>query len=484
MSYKQKEYIIVGAGVLIFFVLVWAWSRIFLFLPFNYDTGYYLSFAERIYEGLKPYLDFEIHYPPVGIYYFAFFRHLLGGDPTLYRFSLLLAEIFSAFLFFLLSSFFIKSKALRFTGTLLFLLLYLSYDGDSFVLEYFVTIFTIASILFLLRNRKSRFFTFFSGIFFLLAIMSKQYAVVIFPAIVFLLFKPDDSHSIDYRAGAIRFVVFISGLFVAFLAIVSFLGINIWDFVVQLSWTDYANLRAMKMFFSLLSLRNIWFVFVLTLGFYMLWKNFRFGTFILLSLFILNLIPTFVKVYAHYYQLPLPYALLLLISIIEYYFIEGQGKKRNIFENVMIFLIGLALSINILFAIHVPVYYSSNKDFQDYLYEKLYSKYNFNRKTLAETLEMAKKINEILPAGTRVVVINEPSYSFLCGFRPPEDKKGDRFLSWSTIGKYDFNKIDNIVWFDGSLDYATFLRTVSENYIKVSSLSFSDKSRVEIWKKK
>lgn len=484
MSCKQKKYIIAGAGILIFFLLVWAWSCVFLFLPFNHDAGYYLSCAERIHEGSKPYIDFEIHYPPVGIYYFALFRHLLGGNPTSYRVALLLSEILSAFLFFLLSGAFIKNMSLRITGTLLFLILYLSYDGGFFVLEYFVTIFTIASVLFLLRNRKSRLISFLAGIFFLLAIMSKQYAVVTFPVIVFLLFKPDYSHSIDYRAGAIRFVVFMSGFFVAFLAIVSFLGINIWDFVVQLSWTDYVKPRAMTMFVHLLSLRNIWFVFVLTLGFYMLWKNFRFGTFILLSLFILNLIPTFVKVYAHYYQLPLPYALILLISIIEYYFIEEQGGKRNIFENMMMFVTGLTLSITILFAIHVPVYYSLNKDSQNYLYEKLYSKYNFNRKTLAETLEMAKKINEVLPAGTRVAVINEPSYSFLCGFRPPEDKIGYRFLGWRTIREYDFDKIENVVWFDGSFDYVTFLKAVSESHVKVSSISFSDKDRVEIWKRK
>jgi hypothetical protein len=484
MSYKQKEYIIVGAGVLIFFVLIWAWSYIFLFLPFNYDAGYYLSCAERIYEGLKPYLDFEIHYPPVGIYYFVFFRHLLGGDPTSYRVALLLVEILSAFLFFLLSGSFIKSKALRLTGTLLFLLLYLSYDGGFFVLEYFVTIFTIASILFLQRDRKSRLFTFLAGIFFLLAIMSKQYAVITFPILVFLLVKPDDNHSIDYSAGAIRFVFFIAGFFLAFLAIVSFLGINIWDFIVQLKGTGYGKTGAVKMFVSLLSLRNIWFIFVFLLGFYMLWRNFQFGTFLLLSLFILNLIPTFVRGYAHYYQLPLPYALIFLIGIIEYYFLEGQGKKRNIFENVTIFLTGLTLSITILSAIHVPLYYSLSKESQNYLYEKLYSKYNFNRKTLSDTLKMAKKINEILPAGSRVAVINEPSYSFLCGFMPPEDKNGYRFIGRITTGEYDLGKIDNIVWFDGLFDYATFLRTVSENHVMVSSLSFSDKSRVEIWKRR
>jgi hypothetical protein len=97
---------------------------------------------------------------------------------------------------------------------------------------------------------------------------------------------------------------------------------------------------------------------------------------------------------------------------------------------------------------------------------------------------MAKKINEILPAGTRVAVINEPSYSFLCGFGPPEDKNGYRFIDRGTIGEYDLGKIDNIIWFDGSLDYATFLKAVSENHFKVSSLSFSDKDRVEIWKRK
>jgi len=484
MSYKQKKYIIAGAGILIFFILVWAWSCIFLFLPFNHDAGYYLSCAERIYEGSKPYLDFEIHYPPVGIYYFALFRHLLEGDPTLYRFSLLLAEILSAFLFFLLSGAFIKNMVLRFTGTLLFLLLYLSYDGGFFVLEYFVTIFTITTILFLLRDRKSRLFTLLAGIFFLLAIMSKQYAVVTFPVIVFLLFKTNNSFPVDYRTGAMRSVFFIIGFFFAFFAIVPFLGINIGDFISQLTGAGYGKIGALKMFVHLLSLRNMWFVLVFLLGFYMLWRNFLSGTFLLLSLFILNLIPTLVRGYAHYYQLPLPYALILLISIIEYYFIEEHGKKRNIFENMMMFLTGLALSITILFAIHVPVYYSLNKDSQNYLYEKLYSKYNFNRKTLAETLGMAKKINEILPVGTRVAVINEPSYSFLCGFRPPEDKNGYRFIGQGSIGEYDLDKIDNIIWFDGSLDYATFLKAVSESHVKVSSFSFSDKNRVEIWKRK
>lgn len=472
--------------VLLSSVLIWSWWTIF-YIPLNPDAGYCLSSAERIYEGWKPYRDFHVHYTPVGLYYFALFRKILGEGYVVYKIAFLVVELCSAALMFLLSGSVVKNRILRFAGTLLFLLLYLAYDGKHIVLEYFVVVFSLITILLLNINTKKWFFrSFFAGIFFLLTVMSKQYGVIIIPVLIILLFKDPEDFSLNFKLGAMRTAIFLIGFFSALFIMVSYLDIDFLSFITQVSGRDYydkwgtakgiANGRdyydkwgiakgIAKMVISLFSWRNVWFIFVLLLSFAITVRKFQFNSFIILLLCILSFGPLYVQTYPHYYQLILPYSVILLLSIVEYYFLSKPRLKRNWFETTCLFFLCISLLFTISFTLKETIYFSLNKE------------------TIQESLEISKRINKILPAGSPVLVINEPVFSYLCNFRPPTKENGYGFLYLENLKDFNFMKIENILWFDGfRIDYKNFLPKVEKTHKKISEFSISGNKKVEIWK--
>jgi len=177
ISSLQEKDITAASIILLSSFLIWSWWTIFS-IPYDDDAGYYLSVAERINEGWKPYKDFCLHYTPVGLYYFAIFRKVFGGGYDVYKIAFLFVELCSAALLFVLSGSVVKNRPLRFAGALIFLLLYQAYEGNEIILEYFVVTFSLMTVsLLIIRKRTWYFPTFFAGTSLLLTVMSKQYGL-------------------------------------------------------------------------------------------------------------------------------------------------------------------------------------------------------------------------------------------------------------------------------------------------------------------
>lgn len=475
---KLSTYAMVALSVVLGLFFAIEWWTIMRFSPLNVDAGYYLSCAERIVEGWKLYGDFTVAYPPVGLYYFALFRTLFGEGYIVYRCALLSIEIISACLMFLLSGLVVKNSALRLLGTLLFLVICFAYEGSSICLEFFVTTFSILTILLLESNERKYLFPFLAGISFLLAVMSKQYGVAILPVVLVLLFKNGHESFFSIPSGARRAVLFLMGSLSGLLIFIFSLNINLMEFLWQISGTSYVRNGIAAMVQSLLNVNNIWLMSVMLLSITIIFRRFQFNLLLIIALFVLNLTPLYVRTYAHYYQLLLPYGVILLMVIVESFFLQKPRMGRRRFETLLMLLIGISLSTGIVYASFFPAYYHLGGAFKEYLY------HNFNREwgTIGDSLELAEKINKIVPPGSRALLINDPTFSYLCKFRPPTKKNGYAFVFNENIKDFDMNKIGNIIWFDGTrVDYKTFIDTVKESHRNIYNIAYPRNHHIEIW---
>jgi len=473
ISSPREEDIAVATIVLLSSILIWSWWTTF-FIPYGDDAGYYLSVAERINEGWRPYKDFYLHYTPVGLYYFAIFRELLGDGYDAYKIAFLIAELCSAGLVYLLSGSVIKNRILRFAGALLFLLLYLAYEGNDIVLEYFVVVFSLITILLLnIRTRQWFFPPFLAGLFLLLTVMAKQYGVAIIPALLVLLLKDPEGASLNLRLGIRKIAIFLLGFFVSLFLILSYFGVDVSRFLSQVSGEGHGPWGVMTMIRSMWSWRNVWFILVVFLSLVIAVRKFHLTSFIILLLCILSFSPLYVRTYLHYYQLILPYAVILLMGIVEYYFLLNPRGTRNVFEAACLFFLCVSLLFSISFAVKDTIHFSLHKE------------------GIQESLMISRKINAILPSGSPVLVMNEPVFTYLCNFKPHVKKDGyvwlykNGYTNFNNLDQFDFMRADNIVWFDGwRVDYKYFLPRVEKTHNKIAEFRVSGNKKVEIWKRR
>jgi 4-amino-4-deoxy-L-arabinose transferase-like glycosyltransferase len=255
----MKKHIYLPFIMVLSSVLIWSWWIIFYRIPLNPDGGYYLSVAERICEGWKPYRDFHVAYPPAGFYFFALFRKIFGEGYIAFKAALLSIGIISFFCFYLLSGLLVKDRRLRIAGGLFFLLLSLAYDGNGIFLEPFVTVFSMISILLLSIDTKKYYISaFFAGTSFLLACMSKQYGILILPCLIILFFKDVEGLSLNFRKVMLKTMFFFAGFSIGLFLMLFYLNINMTEFILQLSGRGYGSAGIVKLVKSLVRPENIW----------------------------------------------------------------------------------------------------------------------------------------------------------------------------------------------------------------------------------
>ena len=489
----QIQYRIWASIIIVTAIILWTWWAIFTFVPFNADAGYYLSCAERICEGWKPYKDFRVAYPPVGLYYYALFNNILGGGLVAYRVSLFTIQILSSVLVYLLGGLLIKQRLFRLLAALLFLYLYQAYDGRHFVIEYFVVTFSIVTLLLLTPNISSRLIpSFLAGVAWLLTVMSKQYGIVILPVIILLMFRDKNHFTVSLGRPSLRILMFILGFSLALWLLLQYLQMNIWVLSLQLKGTGYAWLGYKPLLKSLFKLRHLWYIVVLIVALYIFLKKPTFNMSIVLALFALNLVPLYVRIYPHYYQLSLPYATILLIMILEQFLSGGSmlGGRRH--EIIVMLVLALLLSSTIAHALHKPLSYTLSYGLTFFWGDTsgtwpASGVTPSSRKrliTISDTMQLSRRINDILPPLSSVLVLNRPSFYYLCGFKPPTKQLSYSFIYAYNVNKCDFNRIESIVWFDGyRLDYDTFHRKCCKTHQLTSRFS-SYAGQVEIWTRK
>ena len=91
---------------IIFFCVVLFYALIISQFGFeNFDTGYLSSFSWRIVSGQDAYKDFIYKFPPVSIYFHAFFMKILPEIGQFYFFRILNYLFFAFQVFFTVSGF-------------------------------------------------------------------------------------------------------------------------------------------------------------------------------------------------------------------------------------------------------------------------------------------------------------------------------------------------------------------------------------------
>ncbi|RMG25804.1 MAG: phospholipid carrier-dependent glycosyltransferase, partial [Bacteroidetes bacterium] len=184
-NYKSLAWLTNGAGGR---VLLWALAMLLAALYLhawcyalvNDDTGIYLATAERVAEGEVLYKSLYAGYTPLGIYSWALLKKLCG-QATTYAHYLALNLLWlwlCALLCYLLGLRITASRRAAVAAALLVLALAYAYEGTYIVLEPFVLIFSLATLL-LLHNSPARPAQLYgAGLCMGLAFLSKQYGLL------------------------------------------------------------------------------------------------------------------------------------------------------------------------------------------------------------------------------------------------------------------------------------------------------------------
>ncbi|QWR76548.1 ArnT family glycosyltransferase [Candidatus Magnetomonas plexicatena] len=447
--------------------LVFSWIRIIFLFPINPDGGCYLSVTERIYDGLRPYTDISINYPPVSYYCYLIVRKLFGGGDALYRLVLLIVEAASAFVLAAIVKRFFKSTTVATCSGVVFLFFYLAYDGPWFVMEPFVNLFSLSAVYFLLNPTLIGAFA--SGVCLMLSVMSKQYGFLILPVLSAMLFIKDTGF--DKKGGLLRTLFFAFGFFTAALTLVYFLHLNVTSFISQISGQGYVKAGVLNMLTGIFSVRGVWIIGVLALSVIMLLKKYDFYLLIFSVLCLFHITPLYVRTYAHYFQLCLPYAVILLAYIVKRLFFDEhfQGKRREALAAVLVVTLMGPVSA----AVYVPLRYAMS------ITEK------------NEILLIAKEINTIVPQRSPALVVNATEFYYYCNLYPPTKEEGYHVIyksgDFGNPFNYKMETIHYVLWFDG--DMIKLQDSRFENYLRLTHkrlklLKFHDGKRtVEIWGK-
>ncbi|RKE04337.1 hypothetical protein [Marinifilum flexuosum] len=316
------------------------------------DSGYYLKIAYDLSKGISFFKDIGCGYTPMGMYVyslpFLIYPQMEGSLLFLY---LLFIYVVSVFLFYKIIGCLGVDKPMRVLYSILLLLALFTQQGTHFLLEPIVLVFQLAAIWFALvgvkHNRALLFF--FSGFAVFLAFYSKQYALFIVPGILVLI----SIHINSVRKMVYRLILVGTGFFLPLLVILSFQHfvneLSIIDILKRFAGIDYiiGNGKitgvdySFKKFIASISLFLLQFPFVF-LPFFLKtsrsdWKDKKIIAFSLLA--ICSFLQLYFAAYRHYYQLIVPYVLMLFILLIAKKYNQGHCNVRKIAIYLAIFFI-------------------------------------------------------------------------------------------------------------------------------------------------
>jgi hypothetical protein len=286
----------------------------------NADAAYYLGSTEMIFDGMLPFRDFCIGYTPLVFYLLLPFRALMGAHPdaSIYNFICSIFLISVSFIVYKIAKQISKNTNFSLLLYLLVMILMLTKEGASFILEPFVLFFGLLSIWFLINSGKSWIFTLCAGLSAGAAFMSKQYGLAFIAVNVFYLFlnrqtfKEFVNKTLLITAGfMILPVIFAVGFM---LSDVSFSQI-----FEQLFGNDYGQRNDVVYFYGLAQLLDIFIVqaFVLLSLFYLFAKRKQDSVLYFSLIFGVALLTLqfFFATYPHYFILIIPLIIIVLAIV-------------------------------------------------------------------------------------------------------------------------------------------------------------------------
>ena len=428
--YSNRYIILLNAILTVLAIyFLWTFSNI---SNINPDAGYYLSIAKDIGEGLVPYKDVMLSYPPLTIYILSL-AEIIVDNPGYsdYLYVVFLFQILSCFLVYKIAYFINKDRASRYLISLITLFLVLSFEGIYLTLEPFVIFFALLSYYFYLISKKSNYFLLFSGISAGMCFLSKQYGLVVAAVIPLNIIFENKILITD----KVKMLVFFSLGFLVPITLFCFYFIIYNDIpasemISKLSAQGYGDRSLLVSIRGLLNFLLVGapYIFILPLLFFYKIENkeILFSLILFIAFFSL---PLYFKLYTHYFILIIPFCTLAGFYIINSSLSTCKNKKYfNVFSIILILsLLGFLSS----------TYLSIKNNFLNTGF--------VNRDS---QLQLFGQINKWVPRDSQVLLVAHEAIYFINDLQPPKiDKFGYVFLQNS-------NKTDRIEEIAQTAQYA------------------------------
>lgn len=391
--------ILLSLGILLFVIAS------ILFKPVGCDSSYYLSCSELIKEGLNPYLDFPLGYTPLFIYIMAGIKSVFNVGVN-YSFDLFIWSLFfitNIFLVYVISVQIIKEKRLSIVAALLYAYISMRCEGLSVLLEVPSVTFALFSTFLLLKYNSNKMLVAVAGFFVFCSFFTKQYGVGYFILLIFALLL-----NRQYKNTAFYILGFILACCMSLL----FVGTECVQVFINTSYSGYneavaANtvltpvVKYLKSSFTLLRIAPIMIVALISGGYFLLNRKFKWNQSIVLYLVlicgILGFLMQFIFApYYHYYQYLIP-----CVAIVSVWIVVKMNKRW------MQWVWKIFLIITFVFSI------------LRIAYNGIYS--NLKSQTKLQQLELSLKIKDIIGSNTSTLFIKEgnlmPQY-YLTGYKP------------------------------------------------------------------
>jgi hypothetical protein len=399
------------------------------------DSGYYLKIASDLANGMSYYKDIYSGYTPMGMYILSipFYFNQDISTNLIYVYYFLFYIIDIIIFYFLLNEINNKKNENIFYCCILFLSI-LILDGLYIVLEPFVLLFLFISLLFLLKSTKryNYLYVFFSGIALFYSFFSKQYSVFAIPAYIFFLLINRKS----LIESNIKILILGLGFLLPFLLHclyqIIIQDISFYDFFLRTlgfvhkygqvastgnNLTIYDTAVSVIMVLLLLPYllsipilmlmnkieinKNLIFIILLTIGFSM---------------------QLFFAPYHHYFQLIIPFMILLIVILI----------KNETINKIYTFIVSVSFAL----FIATSGYFS-------------FKIYNYRKQRFDIQIKDSQSLQKKVLKNSKVYLQGTPqSYYYLCRYGSLSSEK----IGYAFSGIFDMNYIvDNVLDYDGTL---------------------------------
>ena len=408
----------------------------FIFPYISPDSGFYLKIAHDLANGVSFYKDLNVAYTPLGMYiYSVLFEFLPNPGFWILNSFVVIIYICNALLLNRILNNFMLDARLKLLLSLAYLIGFYILQGTHILLEQFVLLFQLLAVLLVLKweKKNKRYLLWTIGCFCFCAFFTKQYGLSILPAIVYLIFKKQNrvlQLSSSYLNLALGFIfpflmVFIYFTYYLNLPALDLLkrvaGIDVLAGEEVITGVNYSFNRFIESVLNFLIKAPLLILLIILLIKNRSWIKDIKAIFLLLLILGGSMQLIFAS-YAHYYQLILPFGILLLGYILQ------QQKSLDQASNWKLFVI---LSL-------ITILSSTGWYLKDY-------------KTLShQTNEQAVNKNilmEHLPKGTKVYLEGIlPPYYYInkfdspapvhLGYRFPEELSLDRISNNLPVDSY------------------------------------------------
>ena len=416
MNFVKKQLFFAASIMLMAFIIISYVILLFEHPSIHKDSGYYLKIAYDLSNGMSFFNGLNCSYTPLGMYLLSIPFYVFSGEASIQSILIcfLIIYMFIGLVFYKTAFYFNSNKKINFFATLLLLCLIFGLEGYHILLEPYVLLFQLLALYTLLKYETNKRTLIVVGVFVFLAFFAKQYGLFILPAIVFIMYKK----SVTNKDLLVNLSLLSLGIFIPFLLLIVYFcfynNIELISFLKQLSGipvlsgeeivTD-VNYSVNGLYKSLKRVVAIFpFVFFF-LGFIPLIVKKELSTITVFSMMLLFGASgtLFFAYWLHYFQLIIPYALLLLLSMPEIFY------KR------------FSLVLGILFVFFLKASYI---EFQRAKSKKVrvHARQNVVKDELSKYLQASDKVylQGISPSFYFLNKFDSPNYSKL-GYKFPEE---------------------------------------------------------------